>query len=337
MIGISIYLSDPRAEERIIRASAMGIKQAFTSFHIPEEPAGQERIRQLLSLFHDEGFEVFADVSRQTPEMLGLTCFREMRSLGVTALRLDDGFSREDVEHLSHHFKLAINASTVRKEEVEDWLGMGIDPSALIAWHNFYPRRETGISSAFFRSQQRMFDSFGIPVYAFVPGDEEQRGPLFQGLPTLEDHRHGDPYVHAAGLFHEGVSGVFIGDPGWSAELLHHLHELDGNGIITLSYEGSSEVEGEYSLRPDPGRDVLRIMNTRTAAGVSPEACIERTPGAITRDNDDYGRYRGEMGIVIRPLEADPSVNVVGWVHERHMPLLQFLKPSQRIRFKKYI
>jgi len=116
---------------------------------------------------------------------------------------------------------------------------------------------------------------------------------------------------------------------------LHHLHELDADGIITLSYEGAGEVEGDYVLRPDPGRDVLRIMNTRTAAGVSPEACIERSPGAITMDNDDYGRYRGEMGIVLHPLEADPSVNVMGWIHERHMPLLALLKPSQRIRFKK--
>ncbi|MFY4774180.1 MupG family TIM beta-alpha barrel fold protein [Metabacillus sp. RGM 3146] len=37
MIGFSFYLSDQNAEKRIKDAGNKGVKQAFTSLHIPEE------------------------------------------------------------------------------------------------------------------------------------------------------------------------------------------------------------------------------------------------------------------------------------------------------------
>jgi uncharacterized protein len=333
MIGISVYLSDEGAEERILRASSLGMKLAFTSLHIPEESAfNREHVRNLLSIFQCEGFEVFADVSKNTPSFLGLDSFEELKELGVTALRLDDGFTAEEMVALSHHFQIAINASTVQERELKDWIDSGLETGSMIAWHNFYPKPETGLDQDYFMKQQRQFEALDIPVYAFIPGDEEKRGPLYKGLPTLEDHRDQNPYTSAIQLRHFGVQGVFIGDPGCSQELLCKLMDYDQENVMELAYEGGGEMEGEYQLRPDPGRDVYRLLDTRASHDVPTSNTVERPRGTITQDNDLYGRYKGEIQIVRNDLEKNPAVNVVGRIREEDLDLLELLDPGQKIR-----
>lgn len=333
MIGISVYLSDEEAEERILRASLSGIKLAFTSLHIPEESAySREHVSRLLSIFKREGFEVFADVSKNTPSFLGLSCFKELKELGVTALRLDDGFTTEEMLRLSNHFQIAINASTVGRKELQEWISNGLETGSMIAWHNFYPKPETGLDQDYFKKQQKLFEALDIPVYAFIPGDEEKRGPLYKGLPTLEDHRDQNPFVSSIQLRHWGVKGVFIGDPSCSQELLRKLMDYDQGNVMELSYEGGGEFEEEYQLRPDPGRDVYRLLDTRTSHDVLPSNTAERPRGTITQDNDLYGRYKGEMQIVRNDMEKNPAVNVVGRICEEDLNLLELLEPGQKIR-----
>lgn len=333
MIGISVYLSDEAAEERILRASSSGIKLAFTSLHIPEESVySREHVSHLLSIFKRDGFEVFADVSKNTPSFLGLSHLEELKELGVTALRLDDGFTAEEMVTLSRHFQIAINASTVGQRELREWTSSGLETGNMIAWHNFYPKPETGLDQDYFMKQQRLFEALDIPVYAFIPGDEEKRGPLYKGLPTLEDHRDQNLYTSALQLRHCGVQGVFIGDPGCSQELLRKLADYDQENVIELSYEGRGEIKGEYQLRPDPGRDVYRLLETRTNGDVPPSNTVERPRGTITQDNSLYGRYKGEMQIVRNDLEKNPAVNVVGRIREEDLDLLELLEPGQKIR-----
>jgi uncharacterized protein len=333
MIGISVYLSDEDAEERILRASSLGVKLAFTSLHIPEESGvSPKRVSDLLSLFKKEGFEVFADVSKKTPAMLGFHHFEELKELGVTSLRLDDGFTTEEMFDLSRHFRIAINASTVGEEELQRWIDCGLETGNMIAWHNFYPKPETGLDEKYFLAQQNLYDTLSIPVYAFIPGDEDKRGPLNLGLPTLEDHRSQSPYVSAVQLKRWGVTGVFVGDPGCSKELLQKLVRFDREDVIELSYSGSDEIEGEYQLRPDPGRDVFRLLDTRTNRDIPPTNTVERPRGTITQDNDLYGRYRGEFQIVGHDLISNPAVNVMGRVCEQDLHLIELLHPGQKIR-----
>ncbi|MBM7587758.1 hypothetical protein JOC86_004332 [Bacillus pakistanensis] len=336
MIGISVYLSDDSAEKQILRAAELGIRNAFTSFHIPEESGTLvDKARKLLSLFNDNGFDVYADVSHKTPEVLGVSSLKALKELGVKAIRLDDEFTPEEVVNLSKSFTLAINASTLSLREVREWLNIGLDPENLIAWHNFYPRPETGLDYASFIVQQKMFDELKIPVYAFIPGDREKRGPLFKGLPTLEDHRSTNPYLSAIELNSLGVKGIFIGDPDFSNELLGKLTRFDHEDLIELGYTGDAELEGDYQLRPDPGRDVLRLLDTRTKENVTPRNTFERHRGTITQDNDEYGRYRGEIQLVKRNLKADSAVNVIGKINESDLPLLDLMNPGQKIAFRK--
>lgn len=330
MIGISFYLNDPLAEERIAMAGKMGVKRAFTSLHIPEESGDLAgRAMTLLQCAKDAGIEVYADVSLKTPGHLGLDSLFALKSLGVSGLRLDDFFENELILKLAAEFKLALNASILFEDDIRALLDGGLKADQLLAWHNFYPRIETGLSDWFFQKQNELFGKYGIPVSAYIPGDGEKRGPLFEGLPTLEEHREMDPFLAALELFHFGVEDVYIGDPEVSAALLRKLIDFD-HGCVEIRVEGFQE--GEFKLRPDFSRDVLRFMDTRSADPVIPENTSDRVVGSITMDNDRYGRYRGEVQIALCDLPADERVNVVGRVVEEDIVLLSYLKPGQRIK-----
>jgi uncharacterized protein len=332
LIGISFYLNDPLAEERIEMAGKMGVKRAFTSLHIPEESGDlANRAKQLLQCAKASGIEVYADVSLKTPGHLGLDSLFDLKSLGVSGLRLDDFFENELILKLAGEFKLALNASILFEDDIHALLDGGLKPGQLLAWHNFYPRIETGLSDWFFQRQNELFEKYGIPVSAYIPGDGEKRGPLFEGLPTLEEHREMDPFLAALELFHNGVEDVYIGDPGVSETLLRKLIDFDRDHTIEIRIEGFQE--GEFKLRPDFSRDVLRFMDTRSVESIPPENTSERWLGSITRDNDAYGRYRGEVQITLCDLSADERVNVVGKVVEEDIVFLSYLKPGQKVKF----
>ncbi|ETI66120.1 MupG family TIM beta-alpha barrel fold protein [Neobacillus vireti] len=331
MIGISFYLNDPLAAARIELAGKKGVKRAFTSLHIPEESGDLAgRARHLLQTAKEAGIEVYADVSARTPAHLGLESLDELKSLGVIGLRLDDFFEHETILSLAKDFKLALNSSILFEEDLQALIAGGLTASQLLAWHNFYPRRETGLAESFFNKQNELFKRYGIPVSAYIPGDGEKRGPLFEGLPTLEDHREMDPFMAALELFQAGVEDVYIGDPEVSAGLLEKLIEFDRHRQVSIRVEGFQK--GEFQLRPDFSRDVLRLMDTRSADAVAPENTGARPVGTITRDNDRYGRYRGEVQITLHDLPADERVNVIGRVIEEDLPILNILKPGQNIK-----
>ncbi|MBD1381113.1 MupG family TIM beta-alpha barrel fold protein [Metabacillus arenae] len=335
MIGISFYLSDPLAEQRIAEAGQKGVKRAFTSLHIPEEKGDlASRAKHLLHVAKDHEIKVYADVSLKTPKHLGIQTLEDLTSLGVIGLRLDDFFDHETIIRLSKQFHIALNASIILKQDLNTLLSSGIDRKRLIAWHNFYPRRETGLADAFFKDQTDLFKSFEIPVYAYVPGRGEKRGPLYDGLPTLEQHRDIDPFVAAVDQYHHGITDVFIGDPDPGQGLLEQLIKYDGDKVMPIRIQSSGLQEGEYRPRPDFARDVLRLMDTRSTKSVHPKNMAERFRGTISMDNDRYGRYRGEVQIALKDLPADERVNVIGQVISEDLPLLSLIQPGQKLELK---
>ncbi|MEY8757489.1 MupG family TIM beta-alpha barrel fold protein [Peribacillus frigoritolerans] len=332
MIGISFYLQDPHAETQIIHAANLGVKRAFTSLHIPEEKGDLvKRMIRLLKLAEDYGMEIHADVSLNTLDHLGINKFTDLWPLGIKGIRLDDGFDKEMVISLSKVFSLSLNASTLNEDELLAVLEGGVVPESLIAWHNFYPRPETGLEEEFFHEQNRMFKKYGIPIFAFIPGAGSKRGPLHEGLPTLEKHRLMNPYAAGIELI-QHVEGVYIGDQGTEDNLLENLTAYKNLNILTIRVESRLLQCGQYKLRPDVSQDVFRLQNTRVTANVEPSNTAARSLGSITMDNDAYGRYRGEVQICKRDLGANHRVNVIGRVIEDDIPLLSLLKPGQTIK-----
>src|SRR5699024_12450527 len=102
--------------------------------------------------------------------------------------------TRSSSDLLSKKMKIAINASTIPFDSLKRMKKNGLVVESVEAWHNFYPRPETGLGLTHFIEQNKKLKAEGITVMAFIPGDESLRGPLFMKLPTLEKHRHESPF-----------------------------------------------------------------------------------------------------------------------------------------------
>ncbi|WML44811.1 DUF871 domain-containing protein [Neobacillus sp. PS3-40] len=133
-------------------------------------------------------------------------------------------------------------------------------------------------------------------------------------------------------MFQAGISDVYIGDPDFSEDLLDQFINYDQKKIIPIRMINSSLKVGEYRLRPDFARDVLRLMDTRSSVEIIPENLEDRPIGTITMDNNRYGRYQGEVQITLCDLKADKRVNVIGKVFDEDLPLLSLIKPGYRIK-----
>ncbi|MCD7034801.1 MupG family TIM beta-alpha barrel fold protein [Metabacillus sp. GX 13764] len=334
MIGISFYLSDPLADQRLIEAGSIGVKRAFTSLHIPEEAHGgmAQKAQKLLNISKNLGIQVCADVSLSTLKHLNIKNMKDLQELGVSAIRLDDELEGYDIPSLASSFLLTVNASTLSKREIEDLLAKGIQPDRIIGWHNYYPRRETGLSRSFFRRQNQLFSRYGIETAAFVPGSGEKRGPIFEGLPTLEDHRGLSPYYCAADLRNEGIQHIYTGDPEADISLLQNLMKLDEKNIVRLRAESDLLASGVYKLRQDFSRDVLRFYGTRSSEAIPASNTAARPAGSITMDNDGYGRYKGEIQITLSDLPRDERVNVIGRIVSEDLALLPLIQPGQALK-----
>ena len=169
---------------------------------------------------------------------------------------------------------------------------------------------------------------------AFIPGDTEKRGPLYEGLPTLEKHRNMRPLEAYVELVQDcGVDKVLIGDISASLESMQEVASAS-RGIIPLRYksfitdkEVLKVVEQVHTNRLDPARDVIRSVESREGNRVvlQPMHTIVRKKGSITIDNELYGRYAGEMQVATHDLPVDEKVNVVGMVVEEDVSLLPYI------------
>ena len=56
--------------------------------------------------------------------------------------------------------------------------------------------------------------------------------------------------------------------------------------------------------------------------------------GAVTLDNEQYGRYAGEVEICLRDLPADGRVDLLGRVAPEARFLLPLIGPGQKIQFR---
>lgn len=351
-VGLGHSLADSLTY--INKAHKLGYTRLFTSLHIPE--ANEEilltEIKDFIRGAAKLGFRITADISPHTMMLLGASLERltPLTDLGLSALRIDYGFSPEQIARLSRMTELAIelNASTATPAILKDIIAAGTDLQKLRACHNYYPRPETGLSFALFAERSRLFSEHGIPVLAFIPSHSSPRAPIFAGLPTLEMHRHSSSLTAAKELIASHLlDGILFGDPLATTKELSSVAALDPK-IIELEVIVESEASATerhilfntiHTNRLDPGEYVVRSQESRglTKKIIIPRPGNPRLAGAITIDNQNYLRYMGELQVVLAPLPADERVNIAAQVIPEELPLLKYIGPGQAFRLKEYI
>ena len=343
MIGISVYAGMENSIEEITDyiklAHSMGINLLFTSAHIPEVGDNfKEDFKTILNLCKQLNITTIVDISKDYFEELDLDKYK------MDYIRLDYGFTLEEAAQLTQdsRFGISVNATTFDRKQIEKFIECGGKVEKINACHNFYPRKDTGVSTELFVEKNKIFAEYGIKTMAFIPSSYKPRGPVHEGLPTIECHRGTLPLVSAQHLLKLGVDHILIGDAMASKEELEAISFLEED--ITLLpiklEEGISQAEISlleecHTNRPDPGEYVIRSQESRVIKKEKIKANNNmgiRKKYSVTIDNENYDRYEGELQIIKKDLDIDSRVNCVGSVEEASI-LVELLEPNERFKF----
>ncbi|PEJ58809.1 cell surface protein [Bacillus sp. AFS002410] len=335
MSGVLVSLTEQPIEQTIDYLKHMreiGFHTIFTSLQIPEESNSDllTPLRKIGEFAKTHQMTLMVDVSPRAFKSFSLS---QLKESGVTGLRIDFGMSVSDIASLTHEWLIALNASTIDGAFLDELRECHADFTSLEAWHNYYPRPETGLSLSHFKEKNKWLKSQGLKVVAFFPGDGDLRGPLHEGLPTLEKHRNRSPFSSYIELLSEAlVDQAVIGDLSLSNQTLQQFMSWN-EGIVLIRVEDKKDShvwDQVHHNRPDIARDVIRSENARRhfTGSIQPANCVERPIGTLTIDNDKYKRYKGEFQITLKQLPPDERVNVIGYVIKEDLSLLPFLQKS---------
>lgn len=357
--GVSVYLGlDYSIEENIdyIRlAKEKGFTRIFTSMHIPE--ANHSDIKSnLFSLLNEAkklNMTVNVDISPNTFKFFEIenNDIESLLEYGIKVIRLDFGFSSEEIANFSKNnigLKIELNASTLNEDFLLELKKYNANFLNILACHNYYPKRYTGISEELLVKRNNILKRRGIHISAFIPSLKNRRGPVFEGLPTLEKHRELNPYLSAKHLFALGIDNVYIGDSQASYE------ELDAIGSIETPFEFRIDsitqnaelakylLNNCFTQRLDEAEQVVRIEESRYFFSDDKNKAMlneilstgKRVRGSITIDNLKYLRYAGEIQICKVDLPNDERVSLLGKVCGEDLFLLNYIRGGDKIKFR---
>lgn len=339
MIGRSVYIKD--IDDSFIPDERTELY--FTSLHMAEEfnDEFKDKADFLLKRLKKYNKKIMADISKRTLDFMGYRNIDEfLNNYDIDILRIDFGFSREEILRISRRITVGINASTGDYD-----LSAIIKENSLkvAAVHNFYPRPETGLDDEFFMERNRYLKDHGIDIYAFIAGDINRRGPVYEGLPTLESLRKVRPYV-AYVLMKEiyGIDNIIVGDGGISDDDIELIRSYEDDGVITVPCHIDNKYrylfDDIYTVRDDSPKDVLRLLESRMYAtkgpSIEPYNTVYREYGSITLDNIGYQRYSGEIQLLKKSLPEDCRVNVIGKADKEYADILKAILRNSRIRIK---
>lgn len=353
--GISVFVGMNYLLEDNIKfiktAKEFGFDSVFTSLHIPEanyEKAISE-FKEIAALCKKLNMNIIADISPRAFSYLGagMNNLKAIYDLGVYGVRVDFGFSPAEIAGFTRNpygLKIEINASTVTERFFEELESFKPDYNMLQACHNYYPRLNTGISKETFKKKNKMLKKYNMKVSAFIPSLVNKRGPIFEGLPTLEIHRYLKPQIAAKELFALGMDSVFFGDSIPTKEEIKTVGSVSEDAIdLRIETFSPSEIEKNiifsscHKNRPDSAEDVIRSTDSRVTLQkediINPYNNIERKAGYVTIDNKDYLRYCGELEICKKDLQKDDRVNVVAKVIDKELFLIDYIDDETKFRF----
>lgn len=334
-VGLSLYLSSDYAlNEKIIeKARDIGAKYIFTSLHIPEEKFDIKKVKELFKICAENKINLICDISPNTLKKFNFSSFDELLKYGINYIRLDYGFNLEEIVELSKKFTIVINSSTFSDNDYNTLKNLGMDFKNMIALHNFYPKAYTGLSIEKVKEINNRLHNFNIKVFSFVMGDKILRGPIAEGLPTVENQRNKNVLLNILELKSITDSDVvLIGDIDCEDKTYCQLKELN-EGYISLKCEIDKEYEylldNVHHDRVDNSEYVIRSVESRssiTNKNIQPSNNLNRDVGALTISNNEYLRYAGELEICKKTLVADKRVNIIGKIDVEYIKYLNFIE-----------
>lgn len=349
MLLFSLYPTDsPVARQvTILQALQQQIRTFFVSLHMPESQNLRLFLAELAQLHQVQQCQFYADISLHTLSMLTLSIddLSSLRQVGIIGLRLDYGFSDAQIQQIRQQgFEMAINASTMTPAWLDSFSQTQTEPEKTwLAWHNFYPRPETGLSAAYFRHQNALARKHNLPIYAFIPGEQNWRAPLHFGLPTLETHRQTSAYLNYLSLkIHYGVPHIVIAEGTLSPQHLTWILRYEREGIVTipvthLRHDVWQALVGKtFYIRQEESDLSWRLEGSRGLPKVDvsvPENAGVRRRGSLQMDSLAYGRYAGEIHLIKQTSPPDARVVPIGDIAPAYQNILECLSHRPAVQF----
>ncbi|WP_064590968.1 MupG family TIM beta-alpha barrel fold protein [Streptobacillus moniliformis] len=334
-IGFSIYLSTELEKNKhiILKAKKYGAEFVFTSLNVQEEDVDKgKQINEIIKLCLENNLKLIVDINGNSKDIL--------KTNDNVYYRIDDGYTLDEIIEFSKNNKIVLNSSVLNEKDLEYMKLKKVDFTNILSLHNFYPKKYTGISLEFLRRQNKKYSDYGILNMAFISGDEK-RGPVFEGLPTIEEHRDKRALISALELFDNGTDVVLVGDIDLKDENYRELKYLT-KGIIPLRIIKKSLINKIFEDRRDSSDYVIRNMvNNRKDFEKYIFENIDRNElisgeeieiGDILISNEKYKRYSGELEIALRKLGIDEKRDKLTKVIYEDLELLKYIK-----KYKKFI
>ncbi|WP_342252305.1 MupG family TIM beta-alpha barrel fold protein [Spiroplasma endosymbiont of Amphibalanus improvisus] len=323
--GLNISLQDNI--EYIKLAAQKGIKRCFLSAHIPEQNNDiYYELTVILKLLKDLDFQIVIDISKNYLNQIKPLLEHEMH------LRLDFGFTKQEIVDLSHQYFISINASTIDEAMLKELIILGLNLKQVDAFHNFYLKPFTGLTLDYYYNQNQMFKKYNLLISSFVGGQTYKRPPLKQSLVTLEEHRQRSLFEQIQELKLLGSDFIYFGDLKTSTEELVVLVNQNNNFspfqlIINSSHKLTNEeirlLKSTHQLRVDNSGYMLRsdkLNLNYTDFNIVPnhnDMPIEAFD--VTIDNNEFSRYKGELNIWLKHGASSKRINVVGKLQNHYI------------------
>lgn len=356
-LGISIYpeKSTPEQDKAYITlAHQYGFTRIFTCLLSVQKPKDEiaADFKDVIGHARSLGFEVILDIAPAVFEQLGISYddLQFFDELGASGIRLDVGYDGNKEAMISFNpYGQIIEINMSNDVAYIDNI-MTYQPNVpfLYGCHNFYPQKGTGLPYAFFVKCSKRFKQFGLRTAAFISSQQATIGPwdINDGLCTLEMHRQLPVDIAAKHLFATGlIDDVIIANAYASEAELQAVSKVNPYQLsFTVNFlENASSVERQICTQEQHFRrgDITELMvrSTEVRKKYKHESfpqhdhSQEFQRGDIVIGNDAFGKYKGELQVVLQP-HCDERKNKVAEIQQQELFLLDYIYPWSKFTFK---
>lgn len=325
--GISIYLSTniEMNSEYLLKAKEVNSSFVFTTINMPEENDELKKdISKVVDLCKKNKMKLIVDINANSKKYI--------KDYENVYYRIDDGLSNDEIIALAKNNYVVLNSTTLDEEDLKYFKLKGVDFSKLYSLHNYYPKVYTGVSLKFLKKRNEIYKKYGLKTMAFIPGDLK-RGPIFEGLPTVEEHRYMDILQASLELIANDTDVILLGDLNIKEENWERLKYLL-KGIVPLRINKNILKNRIFENRRDYSNYVVRNIKRDVILDTIVEIDKNIEKGDILVTDEKGLRYKGDLEIALKNLnKLNDGRRIVASVIDKDKGLLDYLSIINKFIF----
>lgn len=325
--GISIYLSTniEMNSEYLLKAKEVNSSFVFTTINMPEENDELKKdISKVVELCKKNKMKLIVDINANSKKYI--------KDYENVYYRIDDGLSNDEIIALAKNNYVVLNSTTLDEEDLKYFKLKGVDFSKLYSLHNYYPKVYTGVSLKFLKKRNEIYKKYGLKTMAFIPGDLK-RGPIFEGLPTVEEHRYMDILQASLELIANDTDVILLGDLNIKEENWERLKYLL-KGIVPLRINKNILKNRIFENRRDYSNYVVRNIKRDIVLDTIVEIDKNIEKGDILVTDEKGLRYKGDLEIALKNLnKLNDGRRIVASVIDKDKGLLDYLSIINKFIF----